>query len=628
MILKPTQGGHPQNDLQQIFGLDDRVAVYQYRAADSIHSAPNARNLGAQVTYPGDLIENVNSIADHNTLGYSKGWNQKYAAANKETTTGGFPKLDLVGFPYHHSLGPLVNSRAYDMELKIQKIIQNKTWGSASSKGFFPAEMTFSETMIPSLVKAGYEWVVVSNNHISRAVSNYEYSQYGDNNTPPNRADQINPPQSNWYKIKSSRGCTTNNAVPFAYRPHYAKHVDPATGQEYKILVVPSEQGMSWVDGYQCYGTSDMDNIEGFADPKNPILIVLAHDGDNAFGGGYSYYMECVQNLANSAMGKGYEPTTVQQYLHDHPVDQNDVIHVEDGAWINPEGDFGDPTFVNWNWPLFSNNSYFTFNVEEGWSDKQRHYAISTAAENWVETAEDVSGGVRPEQVQQPTGDATHAEVAWHYFLPSLASDYQYYGTGTLDMCLKDTIACNNAVYHAKQALQSFQDRTPPSIWRPYRLPYNPGSYQYGQLTNYKWVMQSKDFYVYTFIYDVSGVTSARVFVRKDKDGVNPLSDNDNEVYASNPNSVEDWVAYPMTSRVFPKGNYYNWKGNCFDGLEVEPEFISDLYYAKIQGLSDVLVDYYVEAVDSAGNVARSDIFHVYVGTGQSFVEDKLNLYG
>jgi hypothetical protein len=40
-----------------------------------------------------------------------------------------------------------------------------------------------------------------------------------------------------------------------------------------------------------------------------------------------------------------------------------------------------------------------------------------------------------------------------------------------------------------------------------------------------------------------------------------------------------------------------------------------------------VLVDYYVEAVDSAGNVAKSDIFHVYVGTGQSFVEDKLKLY-
>lgn len=627
MTLKSLQGGHPQNDLQSIFGLDDRVAVYQYRAADSIHSASNARNLGAHVTYPGDLIENVNSIADHNTLGYSQGWNKKYTSTSQETTTAGYSKLDLIGFPYHHSLGPLVHTRAYDMELAIQKVMQKKTWGQANSKGFFPAEMAFSETMIPSLVKAGYEWVVVSNSHISRAVSNYTYSQYGDNNTPPNKADQINPPQSNWYSMKSSRGCSTNNAVPFAYTPHYAKHVDPATGTEYKILVVPAEQGMSWQDGYQCYGTSDMDNIQVHADPKHPILVVLAHDGDNAFGGGYSYYMECVQNLANQAMGKGYEPTQVDQYLHDHPVDSNDLVHVEDGAWINAEGDFGDPTFVNWNWPLFSKSDYHGFNVTDGWSDKQRHYAITTAAENWVETAEDVSGGARHEQVQQPTGDATHAELAWHYYLAGLASGYLYYGAGTLDMCLKDTIASNNAVFHAKQVLQNFSDKTAPTIWRPYRLPYNPGSYQYGQLTNYKWIMQSKDFYVYTFVYDVSGVSSSKLYIRKDKDGVNPLSDNDNEVYESNSRSVEDWEVYSMTGRIFPKGNYYDWTGNCFDKLEIEPEYIADLYYAKVTGLSDVLVDYYVEAIDNDGNVAKSDIFHVYVGSGDSFVQDKLKLY-
>jgi hypothetical protein len=34
-----------------------------------------------------------------------------------------------------------------------------------------------------------------------------------------------------------------------------------------------------------------MDKIAGSADPEHPILVLLAHDGDNAFGGGYSYYM-------------------------------------------------------------------------------------------------------------------------------------------------------------------------------------------------------------------------------------------------------------------------------------------------------------------------------------------------
>ena len=35
--------------------------------------------------------------------------------------------------------------------------------------GFFPAEMVFTERAIPVLVKQGIEWVVVANNHISRA---------------------------------------------------------------------------------------------------------------------------------------------------------------------------------------------------------------------------------------------------------------------------------------------------------------------------------------------------------------------------------------------------------------------------------------------------------------------------
>lgn len=35
--------------------------------------------------------------------------------------------------------------------------------------GFFPAEMVFTERAIPILVEAGIEWVIVANNHISRA---------------------------------------------------------------------------------------------------------------------------------------------------------------------------------------------------------------------------------------------------------------------------------------------------------------------------------------------------------------------------------------------------------------------------------------------------------------------------
>lgn len=49
--------------------------------------------------------------------------------------------------------------------------------------------------------------------------------------------------------------------------------------------------------------------------------------------------------------------TTVEQYLSKFPVDQNDIVHVEDGGWVNPDGDFGSPQSLQWNYPLQPNNA-------------------------------------------------------------------------------------------------------------------------------------------------------------------------------------------------------------------------------------------------------------------------------
>src|SRR5437867_2603380 len=51
------------------------------------------------------------------------------------------------------------------------------------------------------------------------------------------------------------------------------------------------------------------------------------------------YIMEWVNNFASQTSGRGYEPSTVEQYLNDHPVDSNDVVHVEDGGWVYADGD-------------------------------------------------------------------------------------------------------------------------------------------------------------------------------------------------------------------------------------------------------------------------------------------------
>ena len=199
----------------------------------------------AQISFSGCLIENINSLGNANHDGYSPTWYTNYVNSRTQKTSGGFHKMDLVGsccsipfspftttgthastdtphcagpspanltapcrsvgiwcflavaqvsFTYHHALAPLIDPAALAMEIGIHRVIYGKTWGSGAvdySKGFFPAEMAFTERAIPTLVAQGIEWVIVPNNHISRACKDYPFSPSGDNNDPPNLADQV-----------------------------------------------------------------------------------------------------------------------------------------------------------------------------------------------------------------------------------------------------------------------------------------------------------------------------------------------------------------------------------------------------------------------------------------------------
>ena len=45
--------------------------------------------------------------------------------------------------------------------------------------------------------------------------------------------------------------------------------------------------------------------------------------------------------------------------------------------------------------------------------------------------------------------------------------------------------------------------------------------------------MVYREFYVWTFAYDISGIASVTFYYRKDMDGINPIEDTANEVYHS-----------------------------------------------------------------------------------------------
>ena len=52
------------------------------------------------------------------------------------------------------------------------------------------------------------------------------------------------------------------------------------------------------------------------------------------------------------------------------------------------------------------------------------------------------------------------------------------------------------------------------------------------------------------------------------------------------------------------------------------PTYIADEYYVQVTGLESVLIDYYVEAIDGKGVIARSPIQHVFVGDGSGSTPD------
>lgn len=607
---------HPLNNIEEIFGNEDRKAVYQYRAKDAVQSLLGLPDAGAQVNYSGCLMENVNSLAEAGQMGYSSSWKNNYVTARSWTTSGGKPRMDITAFTKDHALSPLLSDKMLRRQIQAHRFLYQQNFGSNPnySKGYWPAECAFSERNIKALVEEGIEWSVIANSHLARTLSDYplNYGTAGCNIDPPNQADIIPTEGINWWSGQiDGRGGTF--AAPYCYQAHKAQYIDPENAQVYSITVVPMDDVLSYENGYSTMGTGTIDqHIAPYDNPNQPSLVLLAHDGDNAWGGGYDYYTNSVPNFAYAAHNQGYVPSTIEQFLADNPVPSNDIVHVEDGAWVNAANDWGHPQFINWLWPMYTSN--YEFNPD-GWTEDARNWAVLVAAENRVQMAEDLQGNVNIAQIVQPNASANQAERAWHFLLPAYNSGYMYYGTA-IDMEVKQSLACNIACEHANQVIAAHpnEDNTPPTVFIPQRYPYNPGGTGFGPTYGYQQHQNASDFHVWTFAYDVSGIQSAILKYRLDLDGENPLDNHDNETYAGG-NSVGNWQSITMTYRNFPTGNVTN---NPEIDFFILPDYIAGEYYGEIAGIAESLVDYYVEVSDNEGNIFKTPIQHVYVGPSNS----------
>ena len=605
---------HPDDtSLTTVFGEGDRIAAYQGGPSTTVSYLLGYANAGVQLNMSGALMENVQSLAAAGQLGYGSGWNNGNATARSWTTSNGKPRMDIVNFTYHHAMAPLVSDETLEMELRIHQRQMQIFWGTSVplSRGYFPAETCFSERMIPILNKVGIAWTVIANNHLSRTCPDMPITlgSGGEMCDIPNAADQINPAQGagNYRTLSIDRGCSPTQVMPFGFQLHYGRYVDPNTGNASTIILAPSDQAFGWKDSYSTWDLGLIAPVAARNNPAKPSLVFCAHDGDNAWSGGSSYYNEWVPQMASTAASDGYEPTTIEQFIHDFPPDTSDVVHVEDGGWVFADGDMGSPSFINWNWPpSYTTSSGNVVDPSIGVTDKGDNWRVIIATENRVKTAQQISG-ITPnlDQVRDPgsfSGTPNGVELGWHYYLGSLDSGFVYYGCHD-DECLRAIVAQSNAVRNVDSILSNpTNDTTPPTVFIPQRHPWNPGGTNFGVQYGYKTVVApNSDFWIWTYAYDVSGITNVSLFIRSN--GTNPPTSDQFKTYAGGA-LAGAWQITNMTQRITADSSGYT------------PQYIADYYYSKVTGITNAFVDYYVSATDAHGNTYKSPIQHVYVGAG------------
>lgn len=73
--------------------------------------------------------------------------------------------IELIGMGYYHPIFPLTPREDWKPQLDAGLGIMDRCFGR-TPRGFWPPEMAFSMEMIPALVEAGYEYVVVDGVHV------------------------------------------------------------------------------------------------------------------------------------------------------------------------------------------------------------------------------------------------------------------------------------------------------------------------------------------------------------------------------------------------------------------------------------------------------------------------------
>ena len=91
---------------------NQRLGPYTGWPRDAVQSGLSLPNLGAQVSFSGSLIQNLNSLEAAGVNGGQwNNWDGAYRQAAQWDTAEGNARLDLVNFGFNHPLMPLLDKR-------------------------------------------------------------------------------------------------------------------------------------------------------------------------------------------------------------------------------------------------------------------------------------------------------------------------------------------------------------------------------------------------------------------------------------------------------------------------------------------------------------------------------------
>ncbi len=215
--------------------------------------------------------------------------------------------LELIGMGYYHPIFPLIPQQDWEDHLLKGRQIMQQVFGR-SPKGFWPPEMAFTMEMIPALVKAGYEYVVVDSVHVQ--------------------------PQDGTQDI---------------YQPYQACH-DGAC-----ITIIPRDRDLSNAQesglnpGW--FAHEIQQKVQHSPRPHEPRLVTTWSDGENGgwfrqtdeSAGFFGYFF--APYLEHTRYGEFPSRTvSLSNYLKEHAPQQQ--AHVQTGAWN--VGDTSGYDFAQW----------------------------------------------------------------------------------------------------------------------------------------------------------------------------------------------------------------------------------------------------------------------------------------